>query len=75
MDVRIYNNYVRNLYAGIVMNVNKISNYLGHLYANITVDVKTFYYYLEDLYVGVVNLRWSYGSYNKKDVGIACLTS
>jgi len=26
--------------------------------------------YLQDLYVGIAYLKWPYGNYNKKDVGI-----
>jgi len=34
-------------------------------------DVKKTNNYLQDLYVGIAYLKWSYGNYNKKDVGIA----
>jgi hypothetical protein len=27
--------------------------------------------YLQDLYVGIAYLKWPYGNYNKKDLGIA----
>jgi hypothetical protein len=27
--------------------------------------------YLRDLYVGITSLKWFYGNYNRKDVGIA----
>ncbi len=27
--------------------------------------------YLQDLYVGITYLKWPYGNYNRKDVGIA----
>ncbi len=56
------NNYVKDLYANITMNVKKINNYLGDLYAGIVVDVKTFNFYLGDLYAGIIDIKWSYGS-------------
>jgi hypothetical protein len=34
-------------------------------------DVKKTNNYLRDLYVGIAYLKWPYGNYNKKDVGIA----
>jgi hypothetical protein len=56
------------------MNVKKINNYLGNLYAGIIMDVKKINYYLRDLYVGIADFKWSYGNYNRKDVGIAQCT-
>jgi hypothetical protein len=38
-------------------------------------DVKQIRNYLGELYAGIAYLKWPYGSYNKKDVGIACLVS
>ncbi len=49
----------------------KISNYFWNLYVGIIMDVKKTNNYLQDLYVGIAYLKWSYGNYNKKDVGIA----
>jgi hypothetical protein len=46
----------------------------GYLYASITMDVIT-NNYLQNLYVSIAYLKWPYGSYNRKDVGIACLVS
>ncbi len=63
------------MYASIAMDGKNINNYLEDLYVNIAMDVKKFNYYLGDLYVGTTNLKWHYGNYNRKDVGIACLTS
>jgi hypothetical protein len=40
------------------------------LYANITMDVKKTSNYLWNLYVDIAYLKWPYGNYNKKDVGI-----
>jgi len=40
MDVKKPNNYLQDLYVGIVMDVKKTSNYLQDLYASITMDVK-----------------------------------
>jgi hypothetical protein len=47
--------------VGIEVDVKKISNNLGDLYANIAMDVKKFNY-LGDLYVGIIDLKWLYGS-------------
>jgi hypothetical protein len=46
-----------------------------HYDASITMDVKKLNNYLGDLYVSIVDLKWPYGNYNRKDVGIACLIS
>jgi hypothetical protein len=38
---------------------------------NIAMDVKQTNNYLQNLYVGIIYLKWPYGNYNKKDVGVA----
>jgi hypothetical protein len=38
MDVKKFNNYLQDLYAGIAMD-GKINNYLWDLYASIAMDV------------------------------------
>jgi hypothetical protein len=53
------------------MNVKKTSNYLQKLYVGIVMDVKKTNNYLQDLYVSITYLKWPYGNYNRKDVGIA----
>jgi hypothetical protein len=37
----------------------------------IAMDVKKPSNYLRNLYVGIAYLKWPYGNYNRKDVGIA----
>jgi hypothetical protein len=53
------------------MNVKKTNNYLQKLYVGILMDVKKTNNYLQDLYVSIAYLKWPYGNYNRKDVGIA----
>jgi hypothetical protein len=59
------------LYASIAMDVKTTSNYFQNLYVGIVMDVKKTSNYLQNLYVGIAYLKWPYGNYNKKDVGIA----
>jgi len=47
----------------------KPKNYLQDPYVGIVMDVKT-NNYLWDLCVGIVYLKWPYGNYNRKVVGI-----
>ncbi len=42
---------------------------------SLAMDVKKSNNYLRDLYVDIANLKWSYGSQNRKDVDITCLNS
>ncbi len=42
---------------------------------SIAMDVKKSNKYLRDLYVDIPNLKWLYGSQNRKDVNITCLAS
>jgi hypothetical protein len=43
---------------------------LWNLYVGITMDVKN-QQLLRYLYAGIAHLKWPYGNYNRKDVGIA----
>jgi hypothetical protein len=43
---------------------------IQNLYASIAMVVKN-HSLLQDLYVGIAYLKWPYGNYNRKDVGIS----
>ncbi len=57
------------LHVSIAMDV-KTQPLLQDLYATIAMDVKN-QPLLQNLYVVIAYLKWHYGNYNKKDVGIA----
>jgi hypothetical protein len=63
-------NYLQDLYASIVMDVKKpITIY--ETYMQVLQWMKKRNNYLQNLHMGIAYLKWPYGNYNRKDVGIA----
>jgi hypothetical protein len=56
------------LYVSIVMDVKKSTTKFVCEYRN---GCKKTNNYLRHLYVSIAYLKWPYGNYNRKDVGIA----
>ncbi len=69
MDVKKANNYLQNLYAGIAMDVKNRQLFKTPIWGYYN-GCKKISNYLRDLYVGIVYLKWPYGNYNRKGVGI-----
>jgi hypothetical protein len=69
MSYESYKYYNGNLYVSNAKNV-KTQQLFMDLHVGITMDVKN-QQLLQDLYAGIAYLKWPYGNYNRKDVGIA----
>ncbi len=62
-------NITMETYMQVWQKMLKINNYLW-TYMRILQWMYKTNNYLQELYVGITYLKWPYGNYNKKDVGI-----
>ncbi len=68
MSYESHKYYNGNLYASIAKDVK--NQLFMELHVGIPMDVKN-RELLRNLYAGITYLKWLYGNYNRKDVGIA----
>ncbi len=68
MSFESHKYYNENLYTSIAKDVKNQQLFMD-LHVGITMDVKTNHYFW-DLYTSIAYLKWPYGNYNRKDVGI-----
>jgi hypothetical protein len=69
MSYESHKNYNGNLHASIAKDVNNQQLFMD-LHVGLAMDVKN-QQLLRNLCAGITYLKWPYGNYNRKDLGIA----